>query len=141
NFLLQEGPSSRVDVARALGFNLRTVSLLVASLIQDNIVVEMPTQVSTMMGRRPVPLELNFSAACVMAIEVEREQTRFVLMDLQGNFLVESRQKSDFDDSPEQQAEWLVQASRSFLAEHHKELPPLAGAGFSFDGFVFRQHA
>lgn len=141
NYLLQEGSASRVDVARALGFNLRTVSLLVASLIEDNIVVEKPTQISTMMGRRPVPLELNFSAASIMAIEVEREQSRFVLMDLQGNFLVEDKHKSDFGDVPEAQAEWLVSATREFLANHHKDLPPLAGVGFSFDGFVFRQHA
>ena len=42
NYLLHEGPVSRVDISRALGFNLRTVSLLVASLIEDNLIVEKP---------------------------------------------------------------------------------------------------
>src|SRR5690349_10547422 len=91
NYLLNEGPASRVDISRALGFNLRTVSLLVSSLIKDNVVVEKPVKVSAAMGRRPVPLELNSGAACVMAIDVDRHHTSFALLDLQGNFLVRSQ--------------------------------------------------
>lgn len=141
NYLLNDGPASRVDIARALGFNLRTVSLLVASLIDENIVVERPVLATNAMGRRPVPLELNASAACVLAIEVDRSVTRFALINLQGHFLVQDNRPSDFGDSPEAQSKWLVAAATEFLEKYHKNLPPLTGAGYSFDGFVFRQHA
>lgn len=140
NYLLNNGPSSRVDIARALGFNLRTVSLLVTSLIRDEVVVEQPAKASHAMGRRPVPLELNASAACVMAIEVDRDFTRFALLDLQGQILVTDEYDSDFGDTPELQARWLIDTTRGFLNRHRNNRPPLAGGGFSFDGFVFRQH-
>lgn len=140
NHLLKNGPTSRVDIARALGFNLRTVSLLVASLVEDNVVVEQPVKVSTSMGRRPVPLELNAEAACVLAIDVRRFRTDWALLDLQGRLLVKDSTPSDFGDSPEEQATWLVEMTTRFLAAHHGMLPPLAGAGLSFEGFVFKQH-
>jgi predicted NBD/HSP70 family sugar kinase len=141
NFLLQEGPASRVDISRALGFNLRTVSLLVASLIKDNVVAEKPVLASTAMGRRPVPLELNFSAACILAIDVGRTETIMVLMDLKGKVLVRDEKPSDFEDTPAKQGAWLVKTVRTFLQESHGNLPPLTGAGLSCEGFIFRQHA
>jgi len=141
NFLLHEGPASRVDISRALGFNLRTVSLLVASLIDENVVVEKPVQVTTAMGRRPVPLELNSAAACVMAVDVGRATTKIVLFDLQGHVLVRGEIDSDFDENPEHQATWLVNTIQRFLHESHGTLPPLTGAGLSCEGFIFRQHA
>ncbi len=141
NHLLHHGPASRVDVSRALGFNLRTVSLLVAALVADNVISEMPVKISAQMGRRPIPLQLNSSAACVMGIDVGRHRTVIALLDLQGKVLVRTEQASDFDDSPEQQGDWLVSAVIDFLKTHHGDLPPLAGAGLSFEGFVFKQYA
>lgn len=140
NYLLHNGPASRVDVSRKLGFNLRTVSLLVAALIADNIIIEKPVKVSTSMGRRPVPLELNANAGCVMGIDVGRYRTGMALLDLQGRVLVRDDRPSDFSNTPEEQATWLVAAANEFLKSHHGDLPPLAGAGISFEGFVFQQH-
>lgn len=140
NYLLREGPASRVDISRALGFNLRTVSLLVSALVSDNIIVEKPATASSSMGRRPVPLELNARAASVLAIDVRRQITTIALLDLHGRILVRDQQDSDFADSPEDQGKWITDISLAFLERHHGDLPPLAGAGFSFEGFVFKQH-
>ena len=140
NYLLQNGPVSRVDLSRALGFNLRTVSLLVAALIADEVVTEKPVKASATMGRRPVPLQLNPSAGSVMAIDVSRHRTAMALLDLQGHVLVRSEQSTTTTDSPEEQTAWMVRAATEFLTKHHGDLPPLAGAGVSLEGFVFRQH-
>lgn len=140
NYLLQQGQASRVDISRALGFNLRTVSLLVASLVEDNLVIEKPVLASSSMGRRPVPLELNARAATILAIDVRRQTTVMALVDLNGQVLIRTEQESSFGDTPEGQARWLVDAALAFLAEHHGELPPLGGAGLSAEGFAFRQH-
>jgi len=140
NHLLKEGSASRVDISRALGFNLRTVSLLVCSLIDENIIIEKPVVASNNMGRRPVPLELNSRAASVLAIDARRHKTGMALLDLHGAVLVRSERASDFGDSPEEQGQWVTEAALDFLQQHHGDLPPLAGCGLSFEGFVFRQH-
>lgn len=140
NYLLQGGPASRVDISRVLGFNLRTVSLLVASLIEENLLLEKPVTVSSNMGRRPVPLELNSHAASILAIDVRRKITAIALLDLHGNVLVRTEQDSSFGDSPEAQSTWLVDTARNFISENHGTLPPLGGAGLSVEGMVFKQH-
>lgn len=140
NYLLREGPASRVDISRALGFNLRTVSLLVSALVGDSIIVEKPVAASNSMGRRPVPLELNARAGSVMAIDVRRQTTTLALFDLHGRVLVRDQHDSDFGDSPESQGKWLTDVAIDFLKRRHGDLPPLAGAGLSFEGFVFKQH-
>lgn len=141
NHLLNEGTASRVDISRILGFNLRTVSLLVASLIEDKVVVEKPILATTSMGRRPVPLELNPVAASILAIDMGRTVTKLVLLDLYGKVLVRGEQPSHFEEQADKQGEWLANAALQFLKESHGTLPPITGAGLALEGYIFSQHA
>lgn len=131
--LRNQGPLARVEIARTLGFNLRSVSLLVDALVGEGLLLEQAGR-TTANGRRPIPVALNASAAGVLGIDVGRSSTSVAVMDLQGQSLVQQRFRSDFSSTPARQLEWLCTLLDGFLHSHKAHIPPLAGAGISTEG-------
>lgn len=137
--LRTSGPLSRVEIARALAFNLRSVSLLVDELVAEQLVLEQEGR-RTASGRRPIPVALNPAAACVLGMDVGRSSTAAALMDLQGNLLARTVAESNFSADPREQAGWVADLAARFLAGQKKgDLPPLAGMALAADGLVHRQ--
>lgn len=83
------GPISRSEIAEASGLSLAGISSIVASLIEQGIVVEESRGESTG-GRRPILLAINRAAGLVIGVKLASDHAVVVLTDLGGE-LVEYR--------------------------------------------------
>jgi len=135
---LRTSMKSRVEIARELRFNLRTVSLLIDELIREGVVEEQPSRITTS-GRRPVPVALRAGAACVMGIDAGRTHTQIKITDLSGSVLASVSRSSSRSRSESQHADAIEETVVGFLQENQRELPPLAGVGLAVEGVVYRR--
>lgn len=129
---------SRVEVSRMLGYNFRSVTLLVDELVRDGILMECPPR-KTSSGHRPVPLRVAVDSACVLGIDNNRSSTRAIVMDLGGTMLHRKEVPSDFNSDPAQQCAWFESFLADFLRPLCDSIPPLAGCGITCDGFMYKQ--
>lgn len=83
------GPISRSDIAESSGLSLAGISSIIASLIEQGIVVEESRGESTG-GRRPILLAINRAAGLVIGAKLARDHAVVVLTDLGGE-MVERR--------------------------------------------------
>ena len=86
--LLSRGRLSRAELARLTGLNKPTISNLVAGLIDDGIVGEIGSGVSTG-GRRPILLEIRETSRVVVGTEIDARSCRLLLVSLSGDRLAE----------------------------------------------------
>ena len=131
------GPISRIEVSRAMGFNLPTVSLLVDELVAEGLATEAKAK-KTAIGRRPIPVSLNSHAACVMGIEVGKSATIGLLMNLEGTILARVEHPSPEFTTPQAQSKWVESFVTELFAQQAGGLPPLAGVGIALPGLIHR---
>lgn len=83
------GPIPRSEIAERAGLSLAGISSIVASLIEQGVVVEESRGESTG-GRRPTLLAINRAAGLVIGVKLASDQAVVVLTDLGGE-MVERR--------------------------------------------------
>jgi N-acetylglucosamine repressor len=83
------GPISRSEIAETSGLSLAGISSIIASLVEQGIVVEESRGESTG-GRRPILLAINRAAGLVIGAKLARDHAVVVLTDLGGE-MVERR--------------------------------------------------
>lgn len=121
----RNGPLSRVDVSRIVGFNTQTISRLVDELVEEGLLIEQPITKS-MIGRPPTPIVLNENACCVLGIDISQYITTALFMNLAGTVLARfEASTSEVRDSGN-----LAAHIGGFAAQlAHEDHPPLAGIG------------
>jgi predicted NBD/HSP70 family sugar kinase len=84
------GPVSRVEIATAAALTQASVSLIVRSLINDGLVREVGTALSTG-GKRRTLLEIAPSARCAIGIHLGPESMVFVVTNMAGGMIGRER--------------------------------------------------
>lgn len=81
---------SRIEIAKELNLNKSTVSVIVAELMEQNILLSREEgQAGPQGGRKPVLLELNGHFGWVLGLEIQPETIRAVALSLSGDSLIE----------------------------------------------------
>ncbi|NPV80077.1 MAG: ROK family transcriptional regulator [Firmicutes bacterium] len=83
------GPISRADIARELGLSPPTVSSLVKSLLEDNLVVEIGLSPSSI-GKRATLLKYNPSAGFAVGVYLDGTKMLLGVTDLAGQTVTRS---------------------------------------------------
>jgi predicted NBD/HSP70 family sugar kinase len=83
NLIRERQPVSRAEIARLSKLNKSTVSSIVASLLQEELVVEEPAQNSSV-GRNPINIRLRTGKHLVGAISFDSALTRAAIVDIDG---------------------------------------------------------
>jgi N-acetylglucosamine repressor len=86
DIIRKQGPICRSDIAKATGLTPPTVTNIVSDMLHARIVEEVGYGESTG-GRRPVMLVLNSHAGFILAVAIQRGETKVALMDLASNIL------------------------------------------------------
>lgn len=94
------GPVTRTEIARISGLSLATISGITGAMIEDGLVVEESTGVSTG-GRRPVLLAINRAAATAVGVKLTTDHVITTITDLGGNPLEQRMAGLGDDLSPE----------------------------------------
>lgn len=129
NYVREEGPISRADIARITDLQRSTVSLIVDELLKTGLVEEVYGESSG--GRPPQLLSLKSSHAVALGIDLGKKQTIVATTDLSGRILeeVEFPTDRDFDKTMDQ----IVEASRYLI---NKNGGSIEGIGISLPGMV-----
>jgi len=77
---------SRLDIARKAGSSPSSITAIVRSLIERNLVTE-ATPVSSVAGRRPIPLGVRGDAGYLVGVDIGSYYTRAVVTDINGTVL------------------------------------------------------
>ena len=96
-----EGAASRADIARRTGLSRTTVSTLVAALLERGLVVERQGEARVVrngqIGRPPILLTLDPSAAAAVGIDFDHDKLRVAVSDLSREILAETAMPCDVD--------------------------------------------
>lgn len=82
--IVEHNGISRANVSKETGLNKATISVQVADLLEDGLLVE-EQQEHTNLGRRPIILKLNHQAGFALGIDLDSNQITFTLSNLLGS--------------------------------------------------------
>lgn len=82
--IIEEGMISRADLSKITKLTRATISVQVADLLEEELIVESHQEHNTV-GRKPIMLSLNRKAGCALGIDLDYKQITFTLSDLGGN--------------------------------------------------------
>jgi predicted NBD/HSP70 family sugar kinase/biotin operon repressor len=134
NLLRSRGPMSRAEIATSIGLSPATVTFVVADLLEEGLLVEgRPSKGTT--GRRPIPVEINYSGSLAVGIKLMVGSIECVLTDLATAPLI-TRCLPLPDQSPETVVEVCAQAVRELLAEAENPRARITGVGVAVPGII-----
>ena len=87
-YILKQGPVSRIEIAEQSRFSPSTVSMAVSLLLKDGIVEEVREGVSTG-GRKPILLQMKEDYGCIITVSVLRNGVNAEVFDLSGKRIAE----------------------------------------------------
>jgi predicted NBD/HSP70 family sugar kinase len=129
NFVREEGPLSRADIARATELQRSTVSLIVEELLNNELIEEIEGESSG--GRPPQLLSLKISKAVSLGVDLGKTRTVVGTCDLSGRLL----EKQEFPTSLDftQTINKIIEAAKHFI---DKNAGSIEGIGISVPGLV-----
>ena len=134
DIIRKQGPICRSDIAKAVGLTPPTVTNIVSEMLEARIVKEIGYGESTG-GRRPVMLVLNPHAGFILAVTIQRGETRVALMDLANNVL--ARQDTQLSvSSPHEIALTITESFKSLLSETGVSKEKVLWCGVASPGLV-----
>lgn len=77
---------SRLDIARQTGLSPSSITAIVRSLMEKKLVTE-ASPVSSLVGRKPIPLEIRSDAGYLVGVDIGSYYTRVVVTDINGAIL------------------------------------------------------
>jgi predicted NBD/HSP70 family sugar kinase len=98
--IIEHGMISRADLAKITGLNKATVSVQVADLLAEELIIE-SQQEHKNLGRRPIMLSINHQAGLALGIDLDKNTITFTLSNLNGhpvNVDTMEIQTSDYED-------------------------------------------
>ena len=126
----QRGSTSRPEIARRTGLSPTTVSTLVAQLIGEAAVVELPETATPPGGGRPARLlGLNPESGAVVGVHLAHDHVRVAVTDLGGGVLTETVTDLDVDHRPETTTSFVAAESTRLLTHAGLEPGTVVGMG------------
>ncbi|MCF8259779.1 MAG: ROK family protein [Melioribacteraceae bacterium] len=96
----RENRISRADIAKKIGLSRSTVTEIIKELLLTGLIAEVGDGKSTG-GRKPIVLEFQYGARCILGVDVGATHITVLLTDLQGKPLVWRERKHNVVDDPE----------------------------------------
>lgn len=134
NLLRSQGPMSRAELASSIGLSPATVTFVVGDLLAEGLLVEgQPSKGAT--GRRPIPVEINYSGLLAVGIKLMVGSIECVLTDLSTNPLI-TRNLPLPDQRPETVVEVCARAVAELVADAENPQAKVVGLGVAVPGFI-----
>jgi N-acetylglucosamine repressor len=132
------GPISRTDVSKSTKLGLSTITNIVDSLIENELVFEVGSADSTG-GRRPVLLDFNYQFGYTVGIKIEENRLNLAVTDLKGIIIHKLMKKHKNGDDPEQTLILMVQSIKELMISAELPQDKVLGIGVAVSGLVNSQ--
>jgi len=77
---------SRADLSKITGLNKATISVQVADLLDEDLIIETKLE-HNVVGRRPIMLSINKKAGYVLGIDLDYKNIQYMVADLSGKLV------------------------------------------------------
>lgn len=128
----ERGTISRIDLAKETGLTAATVTNLTAELIDNKLVEEFNTGVSTG-GRKPILLKINSSEFCIASASINSDKVEFAVSDFCAKIIFYRHMKINNDATPEYCVDFIIKSLKKFTSENSTRV---IGMGIGIHGIV-----
>lgn len=136
-FINDHGPTSRKDLAGAIGLTPAAVTQICADLLEEGYLMEKGRDTESKgAGRRQILLDIDYDAAYVYAINVEPKDTVLALCNLKGKQIEGCRIDTDTARSPEEFLRVIGQYCRDMASRHPRTKKKIVAVGVGITGLV-----
>ena len=134
NLIRAKGPLSRAEISATIGLSPATVTFVVGDLVAEGLLVEKePSKAAS--GRRPTPVEINYSGLLAVGIKVMVNAIEVVLTDLATTPIV-SRTLPMTDSEPATVVAACSKAVKLMLKAVARPNARVVGVGLAVPGFI-----
>lgn len=136
--LYQHGPLSRAEIAERLELTPPTITNIVAEMIQQGIVQELPPSKDVgyhSVGRKPIDVDFVLTARLALGISLGRDITHYCLTDLRGGILEQGCAPVMSERYDEMMAQ-LIELITRLRSQHIAEWQNVVGIGLVVPGLV-----
>ncbi|ERM92667.1 xylose repressor [Caldanaerobacter subterraneus subsp. yonseiensis KB-1] len=135
NTIRKKGNISRAEIASITGLNKSTVSFLVDELINEGFVKEEGPGESRG-GRKPIILNINEKAGCIIGIDLDVNYILIVLTDLMANVIWEKKMDIEIGESQQTIIERLIELIDEAISNAPETVKGILGIGIGVPGIV-----
>lgn len=126
---------SRLDLARRTGLSPALITSIVRHLIGLKLVTEAPA-VSSMVGRKPIPLEVRGDAGFLIGVDLGSFFTHVVVADMHGHVIYKERIESGIPDGRARVLQRVFDRVRQSIAASAISRDAIAGIGVAHSGVI-----
>jgi len=134
----KQGPISRIELTEITGCSAGTVSNHVRTLIKKGFVIETKKGISSG-GRKPIQLMINPNKAYIFSIEIEVNQIRIVMFDLEIKVITKSIIPITYKDDYKKTLEQVFFEMDKMREEKNLKLDNLLGIGVAVPGLIDKE--
>jgi len=131
----KQGPVSRIELAEITGCSAGTVSNHVRTLMKKGFVIETKKGISSG-GRKPVQLMINPNKAYIFSIEIEVNQIKIVMFDLEIKVVMKSVIPIIYKDNYTKTFIQVFLEMDKMIEEKNIKLDNLLGIGVAVPGLI-----
>ncbi len=135
NQLRRNGPMSRSEITAAIGLSPAAISFVTADLINEGLLVERSASSSAVGGRRPIPLDIDYSSKVSIGFKVTEKRVVGVLTDLATRPLA-SIDVPSLDHRPETIVRIVADCVSRLVAKAEIKDDRVIGVGLAIPGQV-----
>ena len=131
----KQGPVSRIELTEITGCSAGTVSNHVRTLIEKGFVIETKKGISSG-GRKPTQLMINPKKAYVFSIEIEVNQIKIVMFDLEIKVAMKSIIPIIYRDDYIKTLKQVFSEMDKMIEEKNLKLDDILGIGIAVPGLI-----
>jgi predicted NBD/HSP70 family sugar kinase len=129
--LRSRGTSSRAEIAKLTGLSTTTISSLVADLLSETVIVELPDRANSAggSGRPARMLAFNPAAGGAVGVHMAHDHVRVGLTDLAGEVIARETIGLDVDHEPAQTLDFVAHTTLELIARASLDRSAIVGLG------------
>jgi predicted NBD/HSP70 family sugar kinase len=126
---------SRLDLARKTGLSPALITSIVRNLITRKLVSEAPA-VSSLVGRKPIPLEVRSDAGLLLGVDIGSFFSRVVIADMNGQIVHQDQIETGIPDGRVRVLQRVFECVHRAIAESKINPETLLGMGIAHSGVI-----
>ena len=132
NLIREKGAISRIDLAKETGLTAATVTNLTAELIDNKLVEEFNTGVSTG-GRKPILLKINSDEFCIASASISPDRVEFAVSDFCAKIIFYKHLDIEKTATPQSCVDFIIKSLKEFSMSDSTRV---IGLGIGIHGIV-----
>jgi len=126
---------SRLDLARRTGLSPALITTIVRNLISLRLVSEAPA-VSSLVGRKPIPLEVRADAGYLIGVDMGSFYSRVVVADMNGRILRKEQIETGIPDGRVRVLQRVFECVHQTIAASKVSPEAILGMGVAHSGVI-----